>query len=118
MNSSYNEVLQRSRRAWKFQRLELVLEFTQDNLHVHPLSILRSLYVLLGAMLGRWRPAAARLPPLEAWDEFYRDDNNMAALHEEVCRAPTLQRIGADRNVSKYLTHCLNHIDSNATRTM
>jgi hypothetical protein len=97
MNSSYNEVLQRSRRAWKFQRLELVLEFTQDNLHVHPLSIPRNLYVLFSAVLGCWRPAVARLPLLKAWDEFYRKDRNMAALHEEVC---CCSRSSADRGVS------------------
>jgi hypothetical protein len=97
MNSSYNEVLQRSRRAWKFQRLELVLEFTQENLHVHPLSIPRNLYVIVSAVFGCWRPAVALLPQLEAWDEFYRDDDNMAALHEEVC---CCSRRSADRSVS------------------
>ena len=86
MNSSYNEVLHLSRMAWRFQRLQLVLEYSQHNQHIHPLSIPVNLYEIAKVFCPKQQHK--RFPFFDSWDEFYNSDECMASLHEEVYREP------------------------------
>ena len=64
MNSSYDEVLQTSTSTWRFQRLELVLEFSRKS--IVPLNI--PLYCV------RWIAAVFSVcPPMDSAHIFFRD---------------------------------------------
>jgi hypothetical protein len=61
MNSCYKEVLKEATTAWRFQRLELVLEFSRRQTRPLPLNapigILSTVYMLLlAASAARWPP--------------------------------------------------------------
>ena len=86
MNSSYDEVLHLSRMAWRFQRLQLVLEYSQNNQHIHPLSIPVNLYEIAKAFCPKQQQK--RFAFFDSWDEFYNCEKCMASLHEEVYREP------------------------------
>jgi hypothetical protein len=103
MNSSYDEVLRASTSTWRFQRLELVLEFSRKK--IAPFNIpmlcirlfvailwrwlyLDSLYKFLNdssinSDLNRFLKAFSNDSSLD-YDDMYRDDGKMAALFNDI----------------------------------
>jgi hypothetical protein len=106
MNSSYDEVLQTSTSTWRFQRLELVLEFSRKsivplNIPLHCVRWIAALFSMcplldsahvffrdsrinsdLEVLLRAFPPE-----PFEHgldYDEMYSDDGQMAALYRDV----------------------------------
>jgi hypothetical protein len=106
MNSSYNEVLQASTSTWRFQRLELVLEFSKKQIvpfHIpmlcmHVIAVrlsklfcLDSLYTFLNdstinSDLQRLLRAFPQEYPKEGldYDDMYSDDETMAGLFNDI----------------------------------
>ncbi len=101
MNSSYDEVLHASTSTWRFQRLELVLEFSRKK--IVPLNIpvlcIRSIVAMLprfhslytfwndswiNSDLNRLLKAFPLTPNVLDYDDMHSDDDKMAALFNDI----------------------------------
>ncbi len=111
MTQSYDSLLRSSTRAWKFQRMELVLQYSSGSVWPHPFSVVAEPIVegILHAIGGGWaaRATSGSLKKMRIdlkagtrnseqiwaslykngkleWEAFYKDDSCMAAMHQEV----------------------------------
>jgi hypothetical protein len=107
MTKSYDSVLGSSTRAWKYQRMELVLQYCRSSAWPHPISVVAELVVsgVLNALAlarheSNWTARSGSLAkmlndvPRDArdfyrsdepqWEAFYNSDTCMAAMHQEV----------------------------------
>jgi hypothetical protein len=127
MTKSYESVLGSSTRAWKFQRMERVLQYSRSSPWPQPIFAVREVVTMGVLKAGQWKSWAARsgsldklredtkevdVKVLENWEAFYADDRCMAAMHQEVFHeaSPGLTHLGTeDANVKRkaeYMRRC------------
>jgi hypothetical protein len=99
MTKSYDSVLGSSTRAWKLQRMELVLQYSRSSAWPHPISVVLELVTtcVLHALGSKWTARSGSLSKIRddvgslnpeammsRWEAFYKSDKCMAAMHQEV----------------------------------
>ncbi len=96
MTKSYDSILGSSTRAWKFQRMELVLQYSRSSAWIHPISVVAEPVVagVLNYLGSKWTARSGSLAKMlndvpfdqrkMEWESFYDSDKCMAAMHQEV----------------------------------
>ena len=87
MSTSYDKVLSTSTRAWKFQRLELVIEFLQRGSFPHPASVIADVVWILVAIFTHVCCCSTSIRP-----------SSLAQARAEIARAQAAGEGGADQS--------------------